>query len=549
MGNYLSPSVNVIERDLSTSVPALPTSITGMVGEFQWGPCNQIMNITNDKELVDIFGEPNDTNYESFFSIWNFLQYGNNSLVVRVIKESTAKNSGLEIKDATATGTTAIADLILNDDDADSYTPTFGADAKLQIFAKYPGAKGNDFSIALANTADFATANIKTGTTFASEFEYVPESDEFALVIMADDEIKERYIVSLTPGAVDYAGNNNYVEEFINRRSNYILIFNDTGNSTAPDSFEETSLTGGVGETPSTGEIIIAYDLFDNPEDVNVNILIDGGNTNATVQQHIIDNIAEVRKDLVVYLTCLKDDVVNVANISTAISNLITYRKTTLARSTSYTGLYGNWKYQYDQYNDKYRWIPLSGDIAGITAETHYNRDPWFAPAFLNRGIIKNVTKLAINPNRAHRDSLYKNFINPIVRDANVGFVVMGQKTLISTPSSFSRLDVRWLFITVEQAIAAASKYFMGEKNTIFTQRQFKGMVDPYLRDVQGREGIDDFYVQVDDTINTPEVKARNEFHANIFIKPTFTAEFIVLTFTNVKGSISFAEVIKKQQT
>ena len=553
MGNILSPSINIYERDYSTTVPALPTTVTALVGEFKWGPCNQIMSIGDDRELVDLVGEPDDTNYASFFSAWNFLQYANALRLVRVINETTAKNAGLELADDTASGTTALADLILNDEDADDYVPTFGADAKLQFFAKYPGARGNDIKVAVANATDFATANIVTGTTFASVFDYSPATGEIAVVVLVDDEIEETYIVSLSATATDYEGNNNYVEQYINRRSSWILVYDDSSNTDIPDSIEATALTGGVGASPSTSEVTAGYDLFDNAEETDINMVIDGANTNVTVQQYIIDNILETRKDCVGYLTVEKAAVVGVANISTAVANCITYRSTTLARSTSYAALYGNWKYQYDQYNDKYRWVPLSGDMAGITANLHYNRDPWFAPMGYNYGLLKNVSKLAFNPKRSHRDSLYRDFVNPVTKDRDAGFVVLGQKTLESAPSSFSRLDVRWLFVTIERAIGAAAKYFLGEKNTIFTRRQFVNVVSPYLRDVQGREGIevsetgdDGFFVQCDETNNTDEVRARNEFVAEIYIRPTKTAEFIKIYFTNVKGSVSFEEVIKK---
>lgn len=547
MGNYFSPSVNVIESDLSTTVPSLPTSICGLVGEFQWGPCNQRVKITNDKELIDVFGDVDDNNYISFFSAWNFLQYGNDIRIVRVLDEDDYRNSSLEISDATAGSSVQFTAQILNDDAVSNYIPSFGLNAKLQVMAKYPGSVGDNISVAVANYDDFSTANVSAGVSFVNVFEYAPQtSDEFALVVLYNDTIVEKYIVSFDTTAKDYEGNNNYVEEYVNRRSKYILCFEDSSNTDKVDSIEATDLSGGVGNTPTNTEIIAGYELFDNPEETDVNMLIDGGNTNSTIQQYIIDNILEVRRDLVAYFTAPKDTVVGVANITTAITNLVTYRTTTLNRSTTYAALFGNWKYQYDQYSDKNRWLPVSGDIAGITARTHYDRDPWFSIMGYNRGLMKNVSKLAINPNRSHRDTLQNNFINPIINDPDVGPVLLGQKTLYSAPSTFSRLDIRWLFVTIERAISVTAKYVIGEKITDFTMRRFKGVIEPYLRDVRGREGIEDSYVQCDNVNNTAETKARNEFHAGFYIKPTHTAEYIVLQFVNVKGSISFEEIIKK---
>jgi phage tail sheath protein FI len=305
-------------------------------------------------------------------------------------------------------------------------------------------------------------------------------------------------------------------------------------------------LSGGVADSPTNTEIEAGFDLFSNAEEVDVNMLIDGAWTNSTIQQYIIDNILEVRKDVVGYFSPPSADVVGQSNISSAVTDIIDYRKNNLSRSTSYAALFGNWKYQEDSFNGKYRWLPVSADCAGIMANTAQVRDLWIAGAGYNRGIIKNVIKFAINPSKAYRDLLYKDNINPILVDSADGPVLLGQKTLLTRPSSFDRLDIRWLFIVLEKAIATASKYFMFEKNTAFTRRQFKGMVDPFLRDVQGKEGIEAFEVQVDSNINTAAVKARNEFRARIFIQPELTAEFIVLEFINVNSGVEFSETISK---
>lgn len=552
MAYYLSPLVEIKERDLSVSVPAVATTIAGIVGKFRWGPAYQIMQLTQDQDLIDIFYEPNDDVYEDWFSVYNFLQYANDIRVVRALDDATAKNAGLKIqdKDAGAPTPQSNADYIGNDDDAENYTPSFGGDDKWHIFAKYPGARGTDITVAIANYTDFSTANIRTGVTFASEFEFAPASaDEVAIAVLdsADDNtILEKWIVSLTPGTKNYEQTNIYCEDYINNSSSYILLYDDTTNSTEPASNEATALAGGVDGAPATGDVTTGYDMFENKDEVDIQMLLDGANCNSTVHGYMIDNICESRKDCIGILTCQKADVVAVANIATAISNLTTYVNTTLNKTSSWASFYGNWKYQYDSYADKYRWVPISGDVAGITAQTHYTRDPWFAPAFYNRGIMKNVSKLAINPNLGYRNTLYNSRINPIIDSPGDGVVVLGQKTMLTTPSSFNRLDVRWLFLVIEKAIAIAAKYFMGEKNTAFTRRQFKGVVEPYLRDIVGREGIEDFYVQCDENVNTAEVISRNEFRASIYVKPTMTAEFIIIEFVNVKQSIEFSEVIKK---
>lgn len=548
--DYQSPLVAIKERDMSVSVPAVSTTTVGMVGKFAWGPCFERTLVTQDSELLDMFYEPNDLVYEDWFSAWNFLQYGNSLYIVRAVDDAVAKNAGLKLMDKDAASPTPVAtvQIIMNADDAENHTPSFAGDEKWHVYAKYPGLRGNDFKIAVANSTDFSTANIITGTSFASEFEFAPASaDEVAIVILnEDDEILERFMVSLTENTKNYEGTNIYCETYINSASKYILLYNDTTNATVPDSFEATSLSGGLDGLPAVGDVTPGYDLFENKEEVDISIIIDGANNDAVSHAYIIDNIADVRLDCEAILTPPKTTVVAIATIATAISNLTTYVNTTLNKSTSWGSIYGNWKYQYDSYSDKYRWIPLSGDIAGITVRTHYQRDPWFAPAFYNRGQIKNIKKFAINPNLSYRNTLYQNRINPCVAVKGDGFIVMGQKTLLSTPSSFNRRDVRWLFLVIEKAIAIAAKYFMGEKNTPFTRRQFKGVVEPYLRDVQGREGISDFYVQVDENVNTAEVIARNEFRGSIYIKPTMTAEFIILEFVNVKQGIEFAEVVKK---
>jgi phage tail sheath protein FI len=201
------------------------------------------------------------------------------------------------------------------------------------------------------------------------------------------------------------------------------------------------------------------------------------------------------------------------------------------------------WKYQYDRYNDKYRWVTLNGDIAGICARTDDLAESWFSPGGFNRGQIRNVVKLAFNPSKTDRDTLYKAGINPVVAFPGQGTVLFGDKTMLAKPSAFDRINVRRLFIVLEKAIATASKFQLFEFNDPFTRAQFKNLVEPFLRDVQGRRGISDFRVICDETNNTGDVIDRNEFRADIYIKPARSINFISLTFVAARSGISFEEI------
>ncbi|MCP4124975.1 MAG: hypothetical protein GY751_24805, partial [Bacteroidetes bacterium] len=199
-----------------------------------------------------------------------------------------------------------------------------------------------------------------------------------------------------------------------------------------------------------------------------------------------------------------------------------------------------------DKYNDKYRWVPLNGDIAGLCARTDNNRDAWWSPAGYNRGQVKSVVKLAYNPQKAHRDALYQKQINPVVTFPGQGTILFGDKTQQTRPSAFDRLNVRRLFIVLEKAIATAAKFSLFEFNDEFTRAQFRNMVEPFLRDVQGRRGITDFKVVCDDTNNTGSVIDRNEFVGDIYIKPSRSINFIQLNFIAVSTGVDFSEVVGK---
>jgi phage tail sheath protein FI len=225
-------------------------------------------------------------------------------------------------------------------------------------------------------------------------------------------------------------------------------------------------------------------------------------------------------------------------------TDIITDRDSVLNVNTSYGVMDSGWKYQYDKYNDVYRYIPLNADIAGLCARTDSVAEPWFSPGGLNRGQIKNVVKLAYSPDKTDRDELYKNGINPVVAFPGEGTVLFGDKTLLAKPSAFDRINVRRLFIVLEKAIATAGKYQLFEFNDVFTRAQFRNLVEPFLRDVVGRRGITDFRVVCDETNNTGEVIDRNEFIADIFIKPARSINFMQLNFIATRTGVSFEEVV-----
>lgn len=351
-------------------------------------------------------------------------------------------------------------------------------------------------------------------------------------------------------------GSSNYFKTIINEQSQYIWFADDRTGAESNTSLNiqtssnpaplTASLAGGNDDTEADvafTAIASAYDQFVSPEDVDISLVITGasrgGDSGTQLANYLIDNIAEERKDCVVFVSPKKADVVNATNPDTKI---VTFRNS--LRSSSYAVLDSGYKQQYDKYNDIYRWIPLNGDIAGLCARTDNARDPWFSPAGTARGQIKNVIKLAFNPNLAQRDILYKNGINPVISQQGQGTILYGDKTLLAKPSAFDRINVRRLFIVLEKAISTAAKSFLFEFNDEFTRTQFRNLVEPFLRDVQGRRGIYDFKVVCDETNNTPEIVDTNKFIGDIYIKPARSINYIQLNFVAVRSGIEFSEIV-----
>ena len=386
-------------------------------------------------------------------------------------------------------------------------------------------------------------------------------NDEMHVVVIDEDgnitgktgEVIEVYDkVSKASDAKSPQGDSNYVRDVIYNKSNYIywMDHHASGSNhgsaaagitfTAVDTPKTDSLVNGAnGSTATAGEIKTAYELFEDAETVDVGLII-GGSCNATHVDDLI-SIAEKRMDAIAFVSPERSDVAGITSSITQTQNVIGFMNG--IRSSSYVMLDSGYKYMYDRYNDVYRYVPLNGDIAGLAARTDLIADSWFSPAGLNRGVIRGAVKLAYNPSKSQRDELYKARINPVVTFPGQGTVLFGDKTGLSAPSAFDRINVRRLFIVLEKAISTASKFQLFEFNDEFTRANFRNIVEPFLREVQGRRGITDFLVVCDETNNTGEVIDRNEFIAEIFIKPARSINFITLQFIATRTGVSFEEV------
>lgn len=626
-GFQLSPGVQVNEIDLTGIVPGVGTTDGAYAGDFQWGPIEKIITISDESDLVSKFYKPDANTFESFFTAANFLQYSNNLKVVRSANTSAARN-------ATVDGSGL---LITNEDKyLDDYYDGSGVTGEWA--ARYAGSLGNSLTIsvcpssnayssemnvtanvivgnttvvfsanaqndisrplkvgdfiqigsfapveviglsgntATVNTSTFFTSNVSAQTAigswkYASEFESAPgtssfventngSNDEMHVIVIDRDgrftgfsnTVVEKFgFVSKALNAKNNDGTTNFYRDVIFNRSRYIywtdhpIAGTNWGSEATGTEFTVVnnayyySLNGGVYAAPTTAQRITSYDKFRNADEVDVSLVL-AGNAESTLITYLIQSVAEYRKDCVVFCSPSKTAVVD--NAGNEQDATIAFRN--LLPSSSYAFMDSGWKYQYDKYNNVYRWVPLNGDIAGLAVRTDRERDPWFSFAGFNRGHIKNVTKLSWNPNQTNRDELYKKGINPVVTIPGEGTILYGDKTLQSKPSAFDRINVRRLFIVLEKAIARAAKYSLFEFNDQFTRAQFVNMVEPFLRDVKGRRGVYDFRVVCDETNNTPVVIDRNEFIGNIYIKPARSINFITLNFVAVATGVTFEEV------
>jgi len=301
------------------------------------------------------------------------------------------------------------------------------------------------------------------------------------------------------------------------------------------------SLGGGTDPAPALTDTFRGYDLFKDADNTEANLLLQGGHNNE-VSKYIID-LAATRKDAIAFVSPYPLELVKDRTTAVAYDNVIDWRVNTLAADTSYAVIDSGWKYQYDKYNDIYRWIPLNPDIAGLCARTDSTANPWFSPAGYNRGVIRNCVKLAFNPTKTYRDGLYAYQVNPVITQAGSGTLLFGDKTALLKPSAFDRLSIRRLFIALEKAVATAAKFQLFEFNDEFSRAQFIGLIEPFLREVQGSKGISEFKIICDESNNTQEVIDKGQFNADIFVKANATINYIQLNFVASNSQANFSEV------
>jgi len=470
----------------------------------------------------------------------------------------------------TATLTTNITVGGIKINNTDVYTTSYvnGAGVVGEFAAKYPGALGNSITVYMADSATY------NSWTYKNEFDSAPGtssyvenaggSDDELHILIVDTlgqwtgimgaTLEKFAFVSKASDSKKSDGTNNYYRDVLNSRSKYVWWMDhptagtNWGDAALGTSFDtlftayDVDLSGGVDDLTATdGQLMTAWNIFSDDSQYDISLLPVGKASSAVANSIIA--MAESRADCVVFVSPENvetgDIIIGIG--SDATDQINAYRNE--LPSTSYAVLDSGYKYQYDRYNDKYRWVPLNGDVAGTCARTDSQQDPWFSPGGLNRGQIKNVVKLAVNPSKTDRDALYKNGVNPVVTFPGQGTVLYGDKTLLAKPSAFDRINVRRLFIILEKSIATAAKFQLFEFNDSFTRAQFRNLVEPFLRDVQGRRGITDFVVKCDDTNNTGEVIDANQFVADIFVKPNRSINFITLNFVAARSSVAFSEI------
>ena len=577
MAFQVSPGINISELDLTTVVPNVATAIGAFSGAFQWGPVLERTTITTENNLVDVFGKPDDVTKTYFWSAANYLAYANNLIVTRVVGTG-ALNSTIGDNAATSAGK-----LIKNAEDYDAATIVNDT----LFIAKYPGTLGNSLKVTVIDSNAWGDTTVNAD--FIANFDDTPgtstdvtnaggSQDEMHVIVIDEDGlwtgtpgyVLEKFaFVSKASDAKRPDGSSNYIKDVLRNESKYVWLGDVTQLTTlsaaagtaagqpkvgaAFQTFDSLTDSEGVlggsmgwghnGAAITSGQLQLGYGLFATPEIVDVNLIIGGPGVDATdtatgvYLAGLVGQGASARNDAMVFLSPTLTD----ATV-TKTAAAMTTTKTTYG-SNNYVVMDGAWKYQYDRYRDIFFYCPMNGDTAGLVARTEFTNDAWWSPAGMNRGQIKNIVKLSWEPTKADRDTLYKNSVNPLITMAGAGILLWGDKTCQVKPSAFDRINVRRLFIVLEKAISIAAKAMLFEFNDEFTRSSFVNMVEPFLREVQGRRGITDFKVVCDTSNNTGQIIDTNQFVGDIYVKPARSINYIQLNFIAARTDVSFSEI------
>jgi len=550
-----------------------------------WGPADTRTLIANEEELSETFGAPNSSHSIDYHDAAYFLRYSNTLQMSRIV-DSNAKNavSTTGQTSAYAVGTYTRPQ-VTNPANFDNQQGSLDSDG-FTFIGRFPGSLGNSLRVSICPPSIGDSAF--DAWTYKSSFDAAPGTSTFAsnndatndevhvAVVDLNGEftgtagtVLETYpYLSVATNAVNADdGSNIYVKDVMNLNSQYIHFvdfdsnftnFGNAGTAITPGTTKDflgtavqTSAvvnfafdSGTDAGTLAAGDYLSAFDLFEDKDVVEIDFLIAPGMAARADQTTVVNDliaIAAARKDCVVVSGPARNDIVDVYSSSTVTTNLVATAES-FTRS-SYNIVAGNYLKVYDKYNDKFIQIPANSSLAGLMAETDRVAAPWFSPAGTRRGALLGVTSLAFSPNKTRRDTLYKAGINPIVNLPGQGILLFGDKTGLARPSAFDRINVRRLFLTLERAIERAAKNVLFEFNDEFTRAEFVNIIEPVLRDVKGRRGITDFRVIADETVNTPAVVDRNEFIANILIKPARSINFITLNFVAVRTGVSFEEI------
>ena len=587
----LSPGIAIREFDLTGVSPGVETSLAGFVGAFKWGPVGEPVRIQNEAELSGTYGTPDVERAVDYFSANQFLRYSGNLIINRAISSDSA-NSGTTALNASNNTNIAKNIQVKNEKNWEQQASTIIN----SVTAKYPGEIGNSLSVSIFHGSDGDSAaslaidsdfrswtygvqfDGPTGTSNWLQNQIGTNSNDEIHVAVIDSDglfsgtkgtVLETFAyLSLAPSAKTTDGGDNYVRTVLNAASQYVWFQswkdnqfpNDSSWDTNPpldgsgvnystgvawtNALSSSGLSKGVdGPALDAGDYEIGFDVFEDKDEVDIQLLIAPG-MNATADQvTVVNNMVgiagKIRKDS---LVCASPNRAAVVNQNNPVKETLT--TTDQFAASSYLAVDNNYLRVYDKFNDQYIYIPAASSTAGIMAFADYNYGPWWSPAGEKRGEYIGVTNLAYSPTKVQRDELWKKGVNPIVQFPGRGTLLFGDKTKLSRPSAFDRINVRRLFLAVEKSVAIAARNFLFEFNDEFTRSEFVAVVEPLLREIQGRRGIVDYRVQCDETNNTPAVIDRNEMRASIFIKPARSINFITIDFVATRTGADFDEIV-----